>query len=310
MNPTAISIIVPVFNEADSLKELYDEICTAVAAGMAWELLFVDDGSTDDSASILQTLAQNDDRVSLISFYKNFGKADALDEGFKRALYDIVITMDGDLQDDPAEIPNLIAKLDEGWDMVSGWKKKRHDPISKRFPSKVWNLMTQFLTGLKLHDFNCGLKAYRSRVTHTIELYGGLHRYIPALAKQKGFSVTEIPVNHRARRHGETKYHSARFFHGFFDLLTITFLGRYLSRPLHFFGGIGLALTLAGFGICGWLTLGWFAGHWIGNRPIFFLGILLLIVGVQFFSLGLLGEMIVKTSRRSVKRVRSPQTEK
>ncbi|NOZ09253.1 MAG: glycosyltransferase family 2 protein [FCB group bacterium] len=306
MSPN-ISIIVPVFNEADSLAELYEEIRAAVPADVRWELIFVDDGSTDDTARIARTIAAGDDRVSLVSFYKNFGKADALDEGFKRARFEIIITMDGDLQDDPGEIPNLLAKLDEGWDMVSGWKKKRHDPLSKRLPSKVWNAMTQLLTGLKLHDFNCGLKAYRAKVVKTIELYGGLHRYIPALAKQKGFTVTEIPVNHRARRHGQTKYHTARFFHGFFDLLTITFLGKYLSRPLHFFGLIGLVLTGLGFGICTWLTIGWFAGHWIGDRPVFFLGILLLIVGVQFFSLGLLGEMVVKTNRRSEQRVRKIQ---
>ncbi len=306
----SISIIVPVFNEADSLLELYGEIRAALPPDTSWELIFVDDGSTDESASILRNLAQNDERISLLSFYKNFGKADALDEGFKRASNDIIITMDGDLQDDPREIPNLLGKLDEGWDMVSGWKKQRHDPLSKRLPSKVWNVMTQILTGLKLHDFNCGLKAYKAKVTRDMELYGGLHRYIPALAKQKGFTVTEIPVNHRARRHGQTKYHTARFFHGFFDLLTVTFLGKYLSRPLHFFGSIGLVLTLAGLGICGWLTVGWFAGHWIGGRPIFFLGVLLLIVGVQFFSLGLLGEMVIKTGRRSVQRVRSSKPEK
>ena len=188
---------------------------------------------------------------------------------------------------------------DGGFDLVSGWKRTRHDPISKTLPSKFFNWATRKSSGLKLNDFNCGLKAYRQKVVKTLDLYGGMHRYTPALAAQKGFSVTEIPVNHRSRMFGFTKYSGSRVFHGFYDLLTVMFLGKYLSRPLHFFGSIGLVLLFAGLAINVYLTVGWFNGVWIGNRPIFFLGILLLIVGIQFFSMGLIGELITKTAHRN-----------
>jgi glycosyltransferase involved in cell wall biosynthesis len=211
----------------------------------------------------------------------------------------IVITMDADLQDDPAEISNLVNKINEGWDVVSGWKVARQDPITKRLPSKLFNAVMRYVTNLKIHDFNCGLKAYRYKVVKALDLYGGMHRYTPALAAQKGFSVTEIPVNHRARQFGVTKYGGSRIFHGFYDLLTVMFLGKYLSRPLHFFGSIGLVLLSLGLAINVYLTVGWFNSVWIGNRPIFYLGILLLIVGVQFFSMGLIGELITKTAHRN-----------
>ncbi len=302
-NPKKISIVIPVFNEADSLDQLYSEILNGLKIFPEREIIFIDDGSTDNSVSNIRAIIDKDPDVSLIQFYKNFGKADALQEGFSAATGDYVITMDADLQDDPAEIPNLISKLEEKWDMVSGWKKERHDPLSKRLPSKIFNFVTRLLFGMKIHDFNCGLKAYKSRVIKSIDLYGGLHRYIPAIARQKGFSVTEIVINHRPRIHGVTKYSGSRLIHGFFDVLTVLFLGRYLSRPLHFFGFIGLILTTAGLLINAYLTLGWFMGRWIGDRPIFFLGILLMIVGIQFFSLGLLGEMVIKTGRRNEKRI-------
>ena len=211
--------------------------------------------------------------------------------------------MDADLQDDPKEIIPLINKLEEGWDMVSGWKKNRKDPISKRYPSKFFNFITRLFTGIKIHDFNCGLKAYKRKVIKSIDLYGGLHRYIPALAGRLGFSVTELEVHHRKRVYGTTKYGLNRLSHGFFDLFTVLFTSRYFNRPLHFFGMIGLLLFLLGFIICIYLTIGWFNGIWIGNRPILFLGLLLLIIGIQFFSIGLLGELFIKTNMRKDRKI-------
>ncbi|NQU66791.1 MAG: glycosyltransferase family 2 protein [Candidatus Marinimicrobia bacterium] len=309
-----VSIIIPVLNEGESIQQLYSEIKQNVAGFPRYEIVFVDDGSTDDSLEVIESLKLSDSNVKLIQFYKNYGKAEALSAGFNDCQGDYVITMDADLQDDPNEINALVNKLKEGWDVVSGWKKSRNDPLSKKFPSKIFNLITRLFTGIQIHDFNCGLKAYRSSVVKSIELYGGLHRYIPAIAKQKGFSVTEIVVNHRPRKHGETKYGGARYFHGFFDLLTILFMGKYFNRPLHFFGFIGLILTVAGLGINTWLTIGWFRGVWIGNRPILFLAVLLMVVGIQFFSIGLLGEMIVKSQREKEQKIQrvltgSPQDE-
>ena len=299
----SISIVIPVYNEQESLRELFNEISVTLKDYRNWKIIFIDDGSSDKSAEILHSIIEENDNITMIRFYKNFGKADALSEGFQAAQGDFVITMDADLQDDPAEIPNLISKLKQNWDMVSGWKIDRKDPLVKRYPSKFFNFITRLFTGLNLHDFNCGLKGYRKSVVKAVELYGGLHRYIPALAKQKGFSVTEIPVNHRPRKFGETKYGGARFFHGLFDLLTVLFIGNYLRRPLHFFGIIGLGLFLAGFGILGWLTWGWFNGIWIGDRPVFFLGLLFLILSAQFFSIGLLGDIMVRLSGQNRNRV-------
>jgi len=274
----------------------------------SWEVVFVDDGSDDQSFPIIQKIVDNDKHVSVIRLYKNFGKSDALSEGFKHSKGDIIITLDSDLQDDPAEIPNLIKKIQDGWDLVSGWKKNRKDPLSKRIPSRLFNLVTRIITGIKIHDFNCGLKAYRRKVVNSIEIYGGMHRYIPAIADQKGFSVTEIEVHHRHRKFGKTKYGRNRLLHGFFDLFTMLFICKYFNRPLHFFGFIGLILLIAGFIINFYLMFGWFNGIWIGNRPIFFLGILLLIVGIQFFSIGLLGELFIKNQSQSKKKIRSIYT--
>lgn len=302
MNET-ITIIIPVFNEQDSLQELFNEIYSIFDKTIEWDVIFIDDGSTDNSSNIIQSIIDQNSNVSMIRFYKNFGKADALSEGFDVAKGDFVITMDADLQDDPAEIPNILSKLKQNWDMVSGWKVDRKDPVNKRYPSKLFNFITRFFTGLNIHDFNCGLKGYRNPVVKAVNLYGGLHRYIPALAKQKGFSVTEIKVNHRPRKFGSTKYGGSRFFHGLFDLLTVLFIGNYLRRPLHFFGFIGLGLFIIGFSILGWLTLGWLNGNWIGDRPVFFLGILFLILSAQFFSIGLLGDIMVKLFGQNRNRV-------
>jgi len=300
-----ITVIVPLFNEEESLNQLYNEIVDNLKKYNNWEIIFVDDGSDDNSKNIIENIINNNTKVKLLCFYKNFGKADALSEGFKQAQGNIVITMDADLQDDPAEIHRLINKINEGWDVVSGWKKSRNDPKSKTIPSKLFNFITRFLTGVKIHDFNCGLKAYRNNVVKSIDIYGGLHRYIPVIAYQKGFNVTEIEVNHRARKFGHSKYGGYRYFHGFFDLFTVLFTSKYFNRPLHFFGFIGILLLILGIIINIYLTIGWFNGIWIGNRPIFFLGILLLIIGIQFFSIGLLGELLIKTSGRNEKKIHS-----
>ena len=302
-NKPSISVVIPVLNEEGSLTKLYKELVQALNSYPEWEIIFIDDGSKDNSVEIIRSFIQSNNNIKLIKFHKNYGKADALHEGFKIAQYSVVITMDADLQDDPNEIDNLVMKIHEGWDMVSGWKKDRHDPLEKRLPSKIFNKITRLFTGVKIHDFNCGLKAYRLEVIKSIDIFGGRHRYIPALAKQQGFSITEIVVNHRPRLHGETKYGSSRYFHGFFDLLTISFMGKYYDNPLHFFGLIGLILSLIGGGIITYLSLGWFAGIPIGNRPLFFIGILSMILGVQFFSIGLLGEIIIKSRRGSLNKI-------
>ena len=303
-----ISIIVPVLNEEESLELFFRETFNALKEIPDWEIIFIDDGSDDDSNKIIKQVASNDSRITLIQFYKNFGKSDALSEGFNYASGDIVITIDADLQDDPAEIPKFVEKIQEGWDLVSGWKKNRQDPLSKRIPSRLFNFVTRLLSGIKIHDFNCGLKAYRRKVINALNIYGGLHRYIPAMAVQKGFSVTEIAVHHRPREFGKTKYGGNRFFHCFFDLFTMLFTSKYFNRPLHFFGFIGLILFISGLIISIYLTASWFQGIWIGNRPIFFLGILLLIVGIQFFSIGLLGELFIKNKAQAEKNIQSVYT--
>jgi len=303
-----ISVVIPVYNEEESLQQLCSELFLVMESFSSWEIIFIDDGSTDSSYSVLKKIVDDNSRVSAIRFFKNFGKADALSEGFKHTKGDIIITLDSDLQDDPVEIPNLVEKIQEDWDLVSGWKKSRQDPLSKRIPSRLFNFVTRLFTGIKIHDFNCGLKAYQRKVINAIDIYGGLHRYIPAIAGQKGFSVTEIEVQHRPREFGKTKYGGNRLFHGFFDLFTMLFTNKYFNRPLHFFGFIGLIIFMGGLIISIYLTVGWFQGIYIGNRPIFFLGILLLIVGIQFFSIGLLGELFIKNTAQSEKKVRSIYT--
>lgn len=242
-----VSIIIPLLNEAESLHELAERI-HAEATKMKWsyEMIFVDDGSTDGSFEVIKKIKEKNPSVKAIRFRKNFGKSDALAQGFKIASGTYVITMDADLQDDPAEIPNLIHKLEEGYDLVSGWKKTRHDPIGKTIPSKFFNFITRLMTGIKLHDFNCGLKAYRHAVIKDVSLYGELHRYIPALAKWEGYSrITEIPVQHHPRKYGYSKFGLSRFIKGFLDLVTVLFLSRYVKRPLHFFGLIGMVFLMA-----------------------------------------------------------------
>ena len=304
---SSISIIVPVLNEEGSLDKFYNETIKSLNEYSNWEIIIIDDGSDDESYNIMREIADNDSRVSIIQFFKNFGKADALSEGFKQAKGDVVITIDADLQDDPAEIPRLIEKIQEGWDVVSGWKKDRKDPISKRLPSKLFNMVTRFLTGIKIHDFNCGLKAYRRKVVKSIDIYGGLHRYIPAIAGQKGFSITEIEVNHRPREFGETKYGGNRLFHGFFDLFTMLFTGKYFDRPLHFFGSIGLVFIFIStisevYPIYDKIANGIpFQKHF----ALIVFGAMIFGLGLWFFSIGLLGELLVKASGTSEKKIHS-----
>jgi glycosyltransferase involved in cell wall biosynthesis len=292
---TMISVVVPLLNEEESIVELYNLLEKNLSPLGRWEVIFVDDGSTDQSFAILEELHLKDDRVKAISFRKNYGKSAALNAGFRVASGRYVITLDADLQDDPDEIPNLINKLEEGYDLVSGWKRKRYDPITKTIPSKLFNFVTGLMTGLRIHDFNCGLKAYRREVIQRLPVYGEMHRFLPAMAHWDGFRVTELPVQHHPRKYGKTKFGISRFINGFLDLLTIQFLVRYKKKPMHLFGLAGFILSLAGFVILAYLTWGWMNGIWIGNRPIFFLGILLVVFGAQSFSLGLIGELLTRS---------------
>ena len=293
-----VSIVVPLFNEEESILPLINEIRKAVKPiNKPYEIIFVDDGSTDSSLKNIKDAGKTDNRIKFVSFRKNYGKSAALQVGFKTATGDAIITMDADLQDDPHEIPALLKKLDEGFDLCSGWKKQRFDPFIKKYSSRFFNFVTRIMSGIKIHDFNCGLKAYRREVVQNIHVYGELHRYVPVLAKWQGFTVTEIPVKHHPRRYGKTKFGISRFFKGFIDLFTVSFATRYIKRPMHFFGFFGALAFLVGLVVNGYLTIEWLSGKPLSNRPMLFLGMLLIIVGVQFFSFGLLGEMLVHQSR-------------
>ena len=296
-----ISVIIPFYNEEASLAELHSRLTEVLAPmGLASELIFVDDGSTDGSNRVVKRLREADGRIRLISFRRNVGKSAALAIGFRTVKGRYVVTIDADLQDDPAEIPRLLAHLEEGYDLVSGWKKTRRDPLSKTIPSRLFNLVTGLLSGIHLHDFNCGLKIYRREAVDEIELFGERHRFIPVLAHSQGFRVGELPVKHHPRKYGRTKYGAYRFVAGFFDLITLLFRMKFLTKPLHLFGGLGLISFLLGAGILVYLTVGWFQGRWIGNRPILMIGILGVVTGLQLFTMGLLGEMIAEGfSRRS-----------
>ena len=294
-----ISLVVPLFNEEESILPLINEIRKAIKPlNKPYEVVFVDDGSTDKSLQVIKDAAKSDNRIKFISFRKNYGKSAALQVGFKAATGDAVITMDADLQDDPHEVPNLLKKLDEGFDLCSGWKKERFDPFVKKYSSRFFNFVTRIISGINIHDFNCGLKAYRREVVQNLNVYGELHRYVPVLAKWQGFTVTEIPVKHHKRRYGKTKFGISRFFKGFIDLITVTFVSRYVKRPMHFFGFFGALSFLVGLIVNGYLTVEWLAGRPLSNRPMLFLGMLLIIVGVQFFSVGLLGEMMVHQNNK------------
>ena len=288
-----ISVVVPLLNEEHTLETLYAEIAAALEARSdEFEVVFVDDGSTDGSSSILTRLHDELPNVVVVQLRRNFGKAAALQAGFLEARGDVVVTIDADLQDDPAEIPKLLAKLDEGFDLVSGWKLRRNDPFLRRAFSKLFNRAVAVVSGVRLHDVNCGLKTYRAEVLQGIRLYGELHRFLPILATYRGYRVAEVPVNHRARQFGRSRYGPERYLRGFFDLLSVTFMGRYRHRPLHLFGGVGMLMGAVGFVVLTYLTVIWFWGAGIGSRPLLTLGVLLVVVGIQFVSLGLLSELI------------------
>ncbi len=288
-----ITVVVPVHDEEQTVALLYDELQAALEPLEApWEAVFVDDGSTDGSFAALTRLHSGHTNVRVVRLRRNFGKAAALAAGFAHAEGDIVVTIDADLQDDPAEIPRLLAKLDDGFDLVSGWKAHRRDPLTRRAPSRIFNWVTGHVSGLRLHDLNCGLKAYRADVVRDLRLYGELHRFIPVLAHYRGHRIAELPVNHRPREHGHSRYGIERYLRGFLDLLTVSFIGRYRHRPLHLFGGLGLVLGVLGFAVLVYLTFLKFEGHAIGQRPLLILGVLLVVVGLQFFSLGLISELI------------------
>lgn len=290
-----ISIVIPLLNEKESIRELTERIQEALS-DFTHEIILVDDGSDDGSWEQIASLHSKIPIVKGIKLRRNYGKSSALQAGFDEASGKYVVTMDADLQDDPFEIPAMIQRLKDGADLVSGWKKVRHDPISKTVPSRFFNAVTRWTTGIKLHDFNCGLKAYRREVTEHIHLYGELHRYVPLLAKWQGFGkIEEQEVKHHARKYGKTKFGLSRFMNGFLDLVTLLFVNRYMQRPMHFFGTIGVLLTVAGMFINLYIAvLKIFWGQPIGDRPLLFLGILLVVIGVQFFSIGFLGEMVNK----------------
>jgi glycosyltransferase involved in cell wall biosynthesis len=288
-----ISVVVPVHDEERSVEPLYEELRSALEPlSRAWEAVFVDDGSDDGSFAALTRLHATAPNVVVVRLRRNFGKAAALAAGFRHASGDVVVTIDADLQDDPAEIPRLLAKLDEGFDLVSGWKAQRRDPLTRRLLSRIFNGVVGRVSGLRLHDMNCGLKAYRAEVVRNLRIYGELHRFLPVLAHDRGYRVAELPVNHRPREYGRSNYGVERYVRGFLDFMTVWFMGRYRHRPLHLFGGLGLALGAIGTVLLVYLTVLKLSGEAIGHRPLLTLGVLLVVVGLQFFSLGLLSELI------------------
>ena len=301
-----ISVVIPVYNEVESVEQLYKELIKVLSSFDSYQIIFVDDGSSDGSVNVIKKIVENDINTKIIQFHRNYGKSAALGEGFKNADGEYIVTMDADLQDDPKEVPNLIAKLEEGFDLVSGWKKDRKDPLSKKIPSKFFNFITRLFTGVKIHDFNCGLKIYRQSVVKTLEIYGGRHRYIPALAGYKNFKVTEIIVNHRPRLYGETKYGGSRMFHGFFDLISILFLSKYTQSPLYFFGKIGLYTFLSGVGVEIYIIYLKYALNepFAKHMALLMLGVLIIVIGIQFFSIGLVGEMIANSNQYKESRVK------
>ncbi len=294
----SISVVIPLLNEEESISELSSKLEEVLKSLQCdYEVIFVDDGSTDKSFEKIREVNRRNNRFHCIKFRKNYGKSAALAKGFRAAKGNVVITMDADLQDDPEEIPDLIRTLNSGYDLVSGWKKVRYDPFIKKYTSKFFNYVTSKLSGIKLHDFNCGLKAYKKDVVKSVKIYGEMHRYIPALAHLSGFKVTEKPVKHHARKYGKTKFGASRFINGFLDLITVVFIDRYVKRPLHFFGTIGLVTSTLGFFITAYLAfLKFFEDKPLSDRPLFIVGIFLIMLGVQFFSLGLMAEMITKSS--------------
>lgn len=294
-----VSVVIPLLNEAESLPELAERLRATLEkmTDGAFEVYFIDDGSTDNSYEVIRSINRDDPRFKAIRFRTNFGKSAALSVGFERVRGNFVFTMDADLQDDPAELPSMLANLQSGYDLVSGWKQQRHDPWHKTVPSKLFNFVVQTVTGLHIHDFNCGLKAYRAEVLPHLNVYGEMHRYLPAQAHWQGFRVTEQIVEHHPRKHGVSKFGMSRFVKGFLDLLTLVLTTKYARRPLHVFGTVGIIMASVGFAVDLWLSVEWFLGLTsLTNRPLALFGVLLIIVGVQLVSIGLIGEMIAKNS--------------
>jgi glycosyltransferase involved in cell wall biosynthesis len=298
-----ISFVIPVYNERDSLAELFEYISKYVSSHAAWfEVIFVDDGSNDGSTDVLISLCKSNANAKLLRLPVNYGKAEALDLGFRNASGDIIITMDADLQDDPAEIPNFLAKIKEGFDLVSGWKQVRNDPWHKVIPSRAFNFVVRKVFKIPLHDFNCGYKAYRRELVENLHLYGELHRFLPVIAGRMGARIAEIPVKHSPRKFGKSKYGLDRMLKGFMDLITVAITTRFLKRPLHFFGTAGLLSACVGGMILLYLVVLWFAGERpIGNRPLFFFGILMTLLGVQIFSLGIMAELFIHFQQKHEK---------
>ncbi len=295
-----LSLVIPLFNEEESLPELTAWVERVIDQGVEYEIIFVDDGSKDRSWQVIEELASANPRVKGIKFRRNYGKSAALNEGFKMCQGEVVITMDADLQDSPDEIPDLMDMINkQGYDLVSGWKKKRYDPLSKTIPSKFFNWVTSSVSGIKLHDFNCGLKAYRKDVVKSIEVYGEMHRYIPLIAKWAGFlKIGEKVVEHRERKYGITKFGLERFINGFLDLLSITFVSKFGKKPMHFFGLLGTMSFGTGFLISLYLSIEkiFFQVYRMTDRPLFYLGLVTMIIGTQLFLTGFLAEMISRSS--------------
>ena len=303
-NSFLISIVIPAFNEQNSLPELVERIEKVMDnLGQEFEIILINDGSTDTTELVIQRLKQEKNYIRSIKFHKNFGKAVALNEGFRSSSGDFVITMDADLQDEPEEIPVLLDKIIEGYDLVTGWKKDRQDPLEKRLPSKLFNYVTGIVAGLKIHDYNCGFKIYRKEVITELDLYGEMHRYVPALVYWKGFRVAEVAVRHSPRKFGKSKYGIKRYMRGLFDFMTVYFLIKYMSKPMHFFGALGFFSSLTGFAILLYLTAIWLTGERIGDRPLLILGVLLLFLGMQFISTGLISELIIYLSKKNKSRL-------
>lgn len=301
MKKTLISLIIPAKNEEGSLEILYREISAVLKSTRnPYEIIIIDDGSTDTTFNVLKKLHLHDKKVKVIKLRGNFGKSIALQIGFENAKGDVIITLDADLQDSPKEIPKFLKKLDEGYDLVSGWKRIRHDPLTKVIPSRIFNFATSQLTGVKIHDTNCGFKAYRREVIESLNLYGELYRFIPVFAAKQGFRVGEIIVSHRARKYGKTKFGWERNIKGLLDLITIVFLTGYLRRPGHFFGTLGLIAFSTGFLIGIYITyLRLTTGNIQNRHPLLFFGILLMIVGIQLLSTGLLAEIIIYSKQKT-----------
>ena len=292
-----ISVLIPVYNEEENVEPLYEQLKrTLDDANIDYEIFFIDDGSTDNTFKVLKKVHEKDSSVKIIKFKKNFGQALAFSAGFDHSKGDVIITMDGDLQNDPDDIPRLLDKFEEGYDIVKGWRVNRKDPFfSKRLPSKIFNWLTSRITGVKLHDFACAINAYRREVVEDINIYGELHRYIAVLASMKGVSIAEIEVKHHPRIHGESKYKIGRLIRGTFDLITIKFLLSYSTRPLHLFGIPGIISIFIGFVIGAYLSIQRLVfGMGIGDRPLLLLAVLLIFLGAQFITMGLLGEIIVR----------------